>query len=417
MPEPLVVARRERAAIAAAVRAAIGAGAAHRRAEDRARVDGYLAELEVRFSSRWHRATIAALDPILARVFSPPGAVEPLGRRLIVDGDVAGLRAAVAAGPVVLAPGHAANLDAIAVGLTLARLGLPAAAYPVGEHLYRNPVVAALVPRLGGIRLDRGRRDPRYLAALGASWAALVTRSVPLVVFPSGTRNRAGTVDRALRLGLVAAALRRASSAGAPAHVIPVAISARIVLEASHLVDYHLRGRGHERVVGDELFTPGRLRATARRLRALDQRVVVRLGPPIAVAGRVDVDALAAALAARYQADAVHHDTHLVGAALDELRRRRGGEPAPAADLPRAPSRYPRAEVEAALAAILAEVDATPARGRRAAPTLPPAALLDGALAAWRAGHPAPVARAVGAAIVVDDPRLAWFYGNRLGRG
>ncbi|MBL8624574.1 MAG: hypothetical protein JNK64_24915, partial [Myxococcales bacterium] len=61
-------------------------------------------------------------------------------------------------------------------------------------------------------------------------------------------------------------------------------------------------------------------------------------------------------------------------------------------------------------------IDRYPADGARWRPGRPAAAILDGALAAWRAGHPTPAARAVGDAggtIELIEPRLAWFYANR----
>ena len=323
----LARARRDRAAIAAQVRTRVGAGAAHRRADDRAVVDGYLDELALGFHGWAHRAVTAALVPILGAVCTPPGAgvaaLAALDDRLELAGAVSALAATARTHTVILAPTHGANLDAVTVGLALVRLGLPPCAYPVGEHLFRNPVLGALMRALGGFRLERARTGPRYLAVVTAYLAALIERGVPLVVFPGGTRNRAGTVDDRLRLGLVAAAVRVATAAGRPAAVVPIAVSHQIVLEAEHLVDYHLRGRGHERVVGDELFVPGRLRTTARRLRALDQRTVLGVGAPIV--GPIAPPALARALVTAYRAAAVFMDTHVLGRALDELRRAAGG--------------------------------------------------------------------------------------------
>ncbi|MBK9033932.1 MAG: 1-acyl-sn-glycerol-3-phosphate acyltransferase [Myxococcales bacterium] len=409
-------ARRDRAAIARQVRRRVGAGAAHRRADDAARIDGYLDELALGYRGWARRAATAALRPLLGAVYTPPGdaldALDALDDRLELTGEVAALTAAARARALILAPTHGANLDALAVGVALVRLGLPPCAYPVGEHLFRNPVVGALMRAVGGFRIERGRTSPRYLAVVTAYLAALIERGVPLVVFPGGTRNRAGTVDARLRLGLIAAATRAAAAAGRPAVVVPLTINHQLVLEAAHLVDYHLRGRGHERVVGDELFVPGRLTATARRLRALDQRTVLGVGAPLAAAGRATPAALAGALVTAYRAGAVFLDTHVLGRALDELRVAAGGpvQPQVAAGAPR---RWPRAEVERAVAAVAALIARHPTDGRRWRPHRDPAAIVAGALAAWRAGHPAPIAQATGTSIALIDPRLAWFYGNR----
>ena len=60
-----------------------------------------------------------------------------------------------------------------------------------------------------------------------------------------------------------------------------------------------------------------------------------------------------------------------------------------------------------------ATLDRHPADGARWRPARPVAAILDGALAAWRGGHPTPAAVLAGDAIALVEPRLAWFYANR----
>ncbi|MBK7071363.1 MAG: 1-acyl-sn-glycerol-3-phosphate acyltransferase [Myxococcales bacterium] len=405
--------RGARAAIAAEVRAHVGAGAPHRAPDDAARVERYLGELELGFRGWAQRGATRLLRPVLGAVFAPPvgaGADDGLDARLEVGGDVATV-AAVGADALVFAPTHGANLDAIVLGLALERLGLPPALYLAGEHLYRNPLVGRLMGPLGAVRIDRARADRRYLAVLAAYVAALAARGAALTIFPGATRRRDGTLEHDLRLGLIAAAARAAAAQGRRLHVVPVTINLQIVLEAAWLVDYHLRGRGHERVVGDELFVPGRLAATARRLRALDQRAVLRFGAPIACDRRLDVDGLAAALRGAYRAGAVFLDTHVVGRALDDLRVAARGRAIPAGAV--GALAWPRAEVERAVAATAAHLDRHPADGARWRPARPVAAIVDGALAAWRGGHPTPAARAAGDAIELIEPRLAWFYANR----
>ncbi|MBL8620563.1 MAG: 1-acyl-sn-glycerol-3-phosphate acyltransferase, partial [Myxococcales bacterium] len=355
--------RADRAAIAAEVRAHVGAGAPHRAPDDAARVDGYLAELELRCRGWAQRGVTRLLGPVLGAVFAPPagdggGAGDGLDARLEIGGDVAAVQA-VGADALVFAPTHGANLDAIVLGMALARLGLPPALYLAGEHLYRNPLVGRLMGPLGAVRIDRGRADRRYLAVLTAYVAALAARGAALTIFPGATRRRDGTLEDGLRLGLIAAAARAAAARGRRVHVVPVTINLQIVLEAAWLVDYHLRGRGHERVVGDELFVPGRLAATARRLRALDQRAVLRFGAPIACDRRVDADGLAAALRGAYRAGAVFLDTHVVGRALDDLRVAARGRAIPRGAV--GALAWPRVEVERAVAATTATIDRYPA--------------------------------------------------------
>jgi 1-acyl-sn-glycerol-3-phosphate acyltransferase len=406
--------RADHAAIAAEVRARIGAGAPHRAAVDAAQLDRDLAALALGFRGWAHRGATGLLRVALGAVFAPAvdgpqAAAAALDDRLEIGGAAA--VAAVGDAALVFAPTHGANLDAIVLGMALERAGLAPALYLAGEHLYRNPLVAAAMRTQGAVRLDRARTDRRYLAVVAAYVGALAARGAPLTIFPGGTRRRDGTLERELRLGLIAAAVRAARARGRRAYVVPVTINLQIVLEAAWLVDYHLRGRGHERVVGDELFVPGRLTATARRLRALDQRAAVRFGAPIACERGGDVAALGSALGAAYRGGAVFFDTHVVGRALDDLRAAASGRAIPAGAV--AARAWPRPEVERAVAAVAAALDRHPTDGQRWRPGRAPAAILDGALAAWAAGHAAPPARAAGSTIALVAPRLAWFYANR----
>lgn len=211
--------RAEHAAIAAEVRARVGADAPHRTAADRAQLDRDLAALALGFRGWAHRGATGLLRVALGAVFAPAvdgpqAAAAALDDRLEIAGAAA--VAAVGDAALVFAPTHGANLDAIVLGMALERAGLAPTVYLAGEHLYRNPLVAAAMRTQGAVRLDRARTDRRYLAVVAAYVGALAARGAPLTIFPGGTRRRDGTLERELRLGLIAAAVRaaRARAAG-----------------------------------------------------------------------------------------------------------------------------------------------------------------------------------------------------------
>lgn len=417
----------DRAALIALVRARVLART-RGDAATRAAVTAHAAAIAGGFERGLYHAVTLGLVPALAAVFTPPGHRPSLDDRLTVTGDAARLHDLAAAGTTLfVAPTHSSNLDAIALGVAMRRAGLPACAYAAGEHLYRHRVAGALMRHLGGFRVERGRTTALYKVTLKAFAAALLERGLHTVVFPGATRCRDNRVETALQLGLLGAAVAAERRGPHRLAVVPVTINHQVVLEAAHLVAYHLAGRGHERVVGDELFVPGRLLATARRLRALDQRVVIHLGAPLGLDGRpfdpaaprpaADPRAVAGALVAAYRRDTVLLDTHVVAAALFDLLAATPalvplGRVAPTdLDLARSPGgvTFPRARV---LDAIARTTGALAGR-RRLDPDRPPAALLASAISAWHAAHRERVATATGDHVRVDDPRLIFFYRNR----
>lgn len=370
---------RARADIAAAVVRRVGG--------DRAEVAAIVDTIASPFSPGLHRAAVAALPPVLGRVFG--GRFES---RVIVDGPLDRLRELARRATLIVAPTHAANLDSIVLGLVLGRAGLPPFAYAAGKHIFRNPVLAPLMRRLGAYRLDPERRDRRYLRVVQVYVNELVARGCHTVVFPSGTRGRSGEVEGTVKLGVLGAAVHVAR----PVAIVPVAISYQVVLEAEWLIAYYLAGRSHERIVGDELFTWGRLRDTARRLARLDQRVVVRVAEPI------DPRAgdgpwrprVARALVAAYREHAVLFATHLVARALFDL----GGDA------------HPRGVVLDAIARAHGRLARHAWRGLDHAR---PSELLDGALHAWASCHRRLPAVAAAGAVTVQARDLLLYYRNR----
>ena len=372
-------------------RTAIAEAVVRRVGGDRAVVLAIVDEIAGGFSARLHRTGLALVPYALAAAFGGPFA-----DRVTIEGPLEELHDLATRATLVLAPTHASNLDALVLGLVTGRAGLPPFAYAAGKHVFRNPVLAALMRRLGAYQLDPDRRDRLYLRVVQVYVNELVARGYHTVVFPSGTRGRSGSVESTVKLGLLGAAVH----VGHPVAIVPVAINYQIVLEAEHLIAYHLAGRAHERIIGDELFLPGRLTDTARRLARLDQRVVVRFGRVIDPhTGGPWRSRIASELARAYRRDTVFFATHIAARALFDLDR---------PDVPVALAHDAIARTHEWLA-----VDPHAGQPWRGLDGVAPAEILDAAVHAWSSWHRTSPATRRGCTVTVSHRALLLYYRNR----
>ena len=365
-------------------------------------VDALLDDIGGGFDLVTYRAVIGALAAVLRAVLNPPFAAEPLAARLSIDGPIDRLRALATRGTLLIAPTHSSNLDALVLGLALARAGLPPAIYATAKHMYRNRLIGALVQRLGAYRVDRGLRLDLYGDVLAEYSTVLLERGVHAIVFPGATRCRTNEVEPSLKLGLLATALRALRNRPErPIWIVPVTINHQVVLEAEWLIRYHLAGRAHERITGDELFVWGRLASSARRLWRLDGRVAIRFGEPLEPR---PAQQLAGALGDAYRRATVLFATHDTARAVFDLGARTPGA-----------AQLGHREVQGEIARVAAMIRADP-RGGALHPevaTLQPAAIAAAAVTAWRACHRvSPVTRR-GDRFTIEDPGLLLFYRNR----
>jgi glycerol-3-phosphate O-acyltransferase len=362
------------------------------------------------FDPATYRAVSGVLPAVLRVMLGRPLSRDPLAARLTVDGPIERIRALAAAGTLVLAPTHSSNLDAIVLGLAMARHGLPPCTYATAKHMYRNRLVGALVRRLGGYRVDRGLRLDLYADVLAELSTVLLERGLHALIFPGATRCRTNEVEPALKLGLLATAARaRRNRPDRPIWIVPVTINHEVVLEAEWLIEYHLAGRGEERIVGDELLVWDRLATSARRLWELESHVAIRFVEPIEPApSRV----LAGVLTAAYRRATVLFATHVAARAMFDLAVRAGTADVHA--LRRTPFACEAGALYAEVARVVALVRATPAGGALAA-AVPddPAAIVEAARRAWASCHRAEPIRRTGAQLAIGDAGLVYFYRNR----
>ena len=176
--------------------------------------------------------------------------------RLIVSGQVERLRTLFPEHHVLILPTHFSNLDSILIGYALDGFaGIPHSTFGAGLNLLNSGWVAYFINRFGAYRVDRRKKNPIYLEVLKSFSRLAIYKGVNSTFFPGGTRNRAGTIEREVKLGLLGTAVeaqRRLLAEGSDKKVIvvPLVLSYHFVLEAKFLIQEHLRRTGKEQYLG-----------------------------------------------------------------------------------------------------------------------------------------------------------------------
>ena len=112
-------------------------------------------------------------------------------------------------GPFILAPNHMSNIDPVAVGIALWRLGR-APRFMAKESLFRVPVLGPLMGRMGHVPVDRGGAGRGAIPLSSAK--RLVAEGQGVIVYPEGSltrdpdlwpmRGKTGAARLALQLGV-----------------------------------------------------------------------------------------------------------------------------------------------------------------------------------------------------------------------
>ncbi len=227
------------------------------------------------------------------------GSKEQLLDKIKVDGYMDEIRNLFNKGTVVFVPTHYSNLDSILVGYGIdQKLCIPAFTYGAGLNLYDYELIAYFIHRLGAYRVDRRKKNPIYLETLKSMACLSLTEGVNHIFFPGGTRSRSGAIEDKLKLGLlnsVVDAQRHCilNNINRKIFVIPVNIGYHTVLEASGLIEQHLKIIGKEKYVR----TKGKssivrmVFSYLRKLRKFDSEVHLSFGKPMDVLGNyVDLE-------------------------------------------------------------------------------------------------------------------------------
>lgn len=221
--------------------------------------------------------------------------------RLQVTGDIDLIRALSLKGTILLTPTHFSNLDSILVGWIINSIGLPAFLYGGGLNLFNSAAFRFFLQRLGPYKVDRRKKNMFYIETLKMFSRLTLQRGCHSLFFPGGTRSRNGQLESYLKLGLLGSAIDAqcqnvidAAKNGNPHNapkifVVPLVINYHFVLEASQLIEQHLRQIGREKYFIDRDTPPGLTKLTQFfwKFFAAKSEAVLSFGKPMDVFGNI----------------------------------------------------------------------------------------------------------------------------------
>jgi len=172
-----------------------------------------------------------------------------------VIGEVDELKALAKRGTIILAPTHVSHLDAVVLGSSLAKIGLPPFLYGAGYNLFRNPIFGPFLKRLGAYTVDRQKKAPLYKQVLKTFATVSMEMGYHHIFFPGGTRSRSGEIETKLKKGLLGCGIEayennvRRQKLNPNIYVVPCTLSYQMVLEAETLIADYLAEAGKARYI------------------------------------------------------------------------------------------------------------------------------------------------------------------------
>lgn len=429
----------------------------------------YVQDVIGHFDPRVYRFATNVLPVGLGALFNTTdltrglAAFKDLSARIRVEGELDTLRSLADKGTLVVVPTHSSNLDSIVVGWSLNHAGLPPVTYGAGKNLFTNKLMGYFMRNLGAYRVDRRLRHVLYKVTLKTYSQVLIERGFHSLFFPGGTRDRSGQVEHKLKLGLMGSALAAFSERVRrgdmrPIYMVPVTINYPLVLEAESLIADHLKATGKARFIieDDEFSKFGRIANFAVKVMGLNTTMIIRYGDPLDVFGnRVGPDGqsrgpdgtvidpvrylqrdgkpvddpardaeytrqLGRAVAEAFRRETVVLPTQLVGWLLFELERKRGGPGLDLFTLLRTTSGdvhdwsdlcAAAERVRDALVSLEAQDKLRLADSVRSAPI---DAVVGEAVSTFGMYHTRAAVDRIDHDVIVRDPKLLYYYGNRL---
>ena len=126
-----------------------------------------------------------------------------LDKSIVIQGPVQKLHRLRQRGTLILVPPHVSNMDSIAVGWAMWKMGLPPFLYGAGLNLFDNPMLGFFMRNLGAYTVDRRKQDPLYKRVLKEYATLTLENGYDNIFFPGGTRSRSGALEKKLKLGLL----------------------------------------------------------------------------------------------------------------------------------------------------------------------------------------------------------------------
>ncbi|MDP6942530.1 MAG: 1-acyl-sn-glycerol-3-phosphate acyltransferase, partial [Myxococcota bacterium] len=171
----------------------------------------------------------------------------------------------------------------------------PPFTYGAGLNLFSNPMLAFFMRNLGAYRVDRTKTSPLYKDTLKTYATVCLEHGQSQLFFPGGTRSRSGEVEEHLKLGLLSCGLRAyvnnlATGRQRPnVYVVPCTLNFHLVLEASTLIEDHLRLVGKSRyiITDDESFRRKEVLRFLSKIMQMDSEIVLTFGDPLDPFGNI----------------------------------------------------------------------------------------------------------------------------------
>ena len=227
------------------------------------------------------------------------GGEEALLDKFDIIGPLDHIRKLFTKGSVLILPTHSSNLDSILLGYAIETLtGLPAFSYGAGLNLYDYEVMAYYMSRLGAYKVDRRKKNPIYAQAIRQFSQISIEQNLNSIFFPGGTRSRSGEVESKVKLGLLSTLLEAQNDFYGHNYdkkiiIVPLVISYHSVLEASSLIEEHLKRTGKQNYLSTKKQSKSSFKSIRfiRRLFGRGSNVTLSFGAPIDVFGhRLDED-------------------------------------------------------------------------------------------------------------------------------
>ncbi|GAB4289628.1 MAG: hypothetical protein Kow0090_02420 [Myxococcota bacterium] len=216
---------------------------------------------------------------------------------ILIQGAVEQAKTLDKKGTIILVPTHASNLDSVAIGYSLYKVGLPPFTYGAGLNLFHHRIFGFFMHRLGAYKVDRLKKHSLYKDVLKEYATVSLEMGYHNLFFPGGTRSRSGAIEQKLKLGLLGCGIKayynNLKNGKEPSRlwVIPLTINYQLVLEAETLIEDHLKEAGKSRYIieDDEFSMPGRIYTFIKNLVTLDAKIYIKFGRALDLFGN-DVD-------------------------------------------------------------------------------------------------------------------------------
>lgn len=221
--------------------------------------------------------------------------------RVKITGQLEKIRSLAQQGTLVLVPTHFSNLDSIIIGWGLHSIGLPAFIYGAGWNLFNSRVLGYFMGGLGAYRVDRRKKNLPYLITLKNYAKIALEHGTHSLFFPGGTRSRSGQIENRLKLGLLGSVIRaqrtnflEAKQAGKDLlkadkiFIVPLVLNYHFTLEASSLIEGHLKRSGKDKYYIDKDVFPSRRKVTRflwKFLATTKSEIILSFGEPMDIFG------------------------------------------------------------------------------------------------------------------------------------